>query len=293
MTLPISLASRAPLLGVRVSAVPVVVAIAFAAAFFRPLQQLVYEWINRPEASHGLLLAGVAVWLLWRDRAPKAGVRAAPAAGLALVVAGCAVAYVAQVGSPSRIVVRLGIAAVLIGLVVYYRGWAQLRQWWLPVLLLFLALPLPGSVITSVALPLQLIASRIGASLLEFRHVPAVLAGNVIRIPGHDLFVTEACSGLRSLASLVSLAVLVGGLWLRTVSGRVAIVLVAVPVAILLNGVRVFLTGFLTHFVSPAAGEGFMHASEGWLLVVVALGVLGTTTFIVSAAEQALRRRRA
>lgn len=290
MTLPNITSDRIPLREL-MPGLPVVIGAAFIVAFIRPLEQLVFEWVTRPESSHGLMLAAVAAWLLWRDRAAVPGATAAPRAGLALILAGCLLGYVAQVGSPSRIVVRLGMAAVLVGLVLHYRGWSQLRQWWLPVLLLLLAVPLPGSAITAVALPLQLLASQIGAALLEFRHVPAVLSGNVIRIPGHDLFVTEACSGLRSLASLVSIAVLMGGLWLRTGVGRIAIVAAAVPVAIVLNGVRVFLTGFLTYFVSPAAGQGFMHASEGWLLFVVALVVLAVATMTTALIERAVASR--
>ncbi len=169
------------------------------------------------------------------------------------------------------------LAALLAGaaLVIYWRGVPQLRRWWLPALLLLLSIPLPEVVVGSLALPLQLQASKLGAALLHWRSVPVLLAGNVIHMPGRSLFVTEACSGLRSLTALVTLGVLIGGLWLERPLTRAAIVLAAIPVAVVLNGLRVFLTGFLVFFVDPALGTGFMHASEGWAVFVVAFLILG------------------
>jgi exosortase len=92
--------------------------------------------------------------------------------------------------------------------------------------------------------------------------------------------VTEACSGLRSLTALLSLALLMGGIWLRWPVLRVALLVAAVPIAVLINGVRVFLTGFLVYFVDPALGQGFMHMTEGWLLFVVSFALVGLTAIV-------------
>jgi exosortase len=119
-----------------------------------------------------------------------------------------------------------------------------------------------------------------------------LLDGNVIRVPGHELFVTEACSGLRSLMALLSLGVLIGGLMLRTVVGRALLVGATIPIAILINGVRVFVTGFLVHYVDVSLGQGFMHATEGWLMFVVAFAALGALAWGVTAVERMLTERR-
>ncbi|MGH3114222.1 MAG: exosortase/archaeosortase family protein, partial [Gaiellaceae bacterium] len=86
-------------------------------------------------------------------------------------------------------------------------GFGQLRRWWLPAALLALSIPIPALVTNALALPLQFKASSMGAALLDWRHVPVRLAGNVIQLPGRQLFVTEACSGLRSLTALLALGV--------------------------------------------------------------------------------------
>jgi exosortase len=173
---------------------------------------------------------------------------------------------------------------------VYSRGLPQLKRWWLSIALLALSIPLPAVLTGTLALPLQLKASQLGAAMLELRHVPVLLAGNVLHLPGRSLFVTEACSGLRSLTALLALGVLIGGLWLRTVWGRAAVVLLAIPVAMLLNGIRIFLTGFLVYFVSPELGDGVMHYTEGWGIFVVAFTILGACAWGISRVERLARR---
>ena len=132
-----------------------------------------------------------------------------------------------------------------------------------------------------------------GAGLLEWRQVPVVLSGNVIHLPGRSLFVTEACSGLRSITALLALGVLIGGIWLRTSWSRWVLVVAAIPVAMFLNGVRVFLTGFLVYYADPRLGEGFMHYTEGWALFLVAFAGLSAMGWLLSQAEHTVLRIRA
>ncbi|HEU5169931.1 MAG TPA: exosortase/archaeosortase family protein [Gemmatimonadales bacterium] len=266
-------------------------AVAAAVLFARPAILLARDWWNDAEAGHGLLLAPLALWLAWRrglapDRAPS------PAAGTVLLLGAVLLRYLSGLAA-ELFTMRFSIVLAAAGLTVFAWGFGQLRRWWLPATLLVLSIPLPALVTNALALPLQFKASSMGAALLDWRHVPVRLAGNVIQLPGRQLFVTEACSGLRSLTALLSLGVLIGGLWLRSVPGRVLILLLAVPVAIIVNALRVFLTGFLVYFVDPKLGEGFMHLTEGWLLFVVAFVILGGAAWLASAVEHRLLARRA
>jgi exosortase len=131
-----------------------------------------------------------------------------------------------------------------------------------------------------------------GAALLHLRSVPVRLSGNVIMLPGHELFVTEAYSGLRSLTALLSVGVLMSALVLRTIVGRVLLVGMAIPIAIVVNGIRVFLTGFLVFFVSADFGKGFMHMTEGWLLFLVSLASLAVAATCVSWIERLVKPAR-
>ena len=263
-----------------------VTAALFAVLFAHPLRMLVWEWWNNPEAGHGLLLAPIALYFAW-----KAGID--PAArpnrvlGVVLLLGAIFFRWVSDLAA-ELFVMRGSMLMALAGIVAWYWGFRQLLRWWLPLTLLALSIPLPELVLSRVALPLQFTASKIGASLLAWREIPVRLTGNVIQIPGHQLFVAEACSGLRSLTALISLSVLLGAITLRHPLGRVLLLTAAIPVAILLNGVRVFLTGFLVFFVDPKLGEGFMHLTEGWLIFLVAFLILGGIAWVFGALERRL-----
>ena len=267
----------------------VVTAAAFVLLFWEPMRTLARDWWNDPEAGHGLLLAPLAVYLAYR-RGLVAERRPGVWLGIALLVVAVALRYVSGLAA-ELFTMRASMFLALGALVVYAAGIRQLFHWWLPVALLLLSIPLPSVVLSSLALPLQLEASQMGAALLESRHVPVQLAGNVIHLPGRTLFVTEACSGLRSLTALISLGVLIGGLWLRAPLLRVLLVALTIPVAMFLNGIRIFLTGFLVYFVDPALGEGFMHYTEGWVIFAVAFAILGAFAWLFTHAENVFRRR--
>jgi exosortase len=262
----------------------VLVAGGFFALFMQPLILLVRDWWTLPEAGHGLLLAPVALWLAWKSGI-RPGARENVVVGLAVLIVAVLIRFMSGLAA-ELFTMRFSMMLALVGLTIYYRGIGQVVRWWLPFVLLFLSIPLPALVTQALALPLQFKASQMGAALLRSRDIPVLLTGNVIRLPGQELFVTEACSGLRSLTALLSLAVLLGGLLLRSPITRILLVLLAIPIAILINGVRVFLTGFLVFFVSPELGQGFMHMTEGWLLFIVSFAFIGGLAWLGGAAER-------
>jgi exosortase len=265
-------------------------ALAFAILFARPALTLVQDWWSLPEAGHGLLLAPVAFWLAFRSGLVEK--RQSVVLGIGLLM----VAVLIRFGSglaAERFLMRGSMVMGGVGLIVYYRGIRQVMHWWLPVLLICLSIPLPELIIQAISLPLQFKASAMGAALLKTRQIPVLLTGNVIRIPGQELFVTEACSGLRSLTALISTAVLMAALALKYPVTRVFLVLLAIPIAIVINGFRVFMTGFLVYFVNPELGKGFMHMTEGWLLFLVSLACIGTVAWLASFIEKLYIARRA
>ena len=266
-----------------------VTALAFVVLFAQPMATTGTAWWNDPDAGHGLLLVPLAFWLAWRSglaprRTPQPGL------GLSAIVLAVGLRYVAALAAEA-FVARGAMLMALGGVIIWGWGVRQLLHWWLPVTLVTLSMPLPEIVLGSLALPLQFQASKLGAAMLSTRGIPVHLDGNVIRLPGHDLFVTEACSGLRSLTALVSLGVLLGGLVLRHPASRVAIVVLSIPVAVVVNGVRVFGTGFLVAFVDPKLAEGFSHLTEGWLLFVVAFAILAGITWCLLRVEDRWKAR--
>ena len=249
---------------------------AFLFLYAEPFTLLIRDWVRDPEAAHGLLLGPLAVLLIIRSGLAEDR-RGQPVFGMLLIVSAILLRIVSALAA-ELFTMRMSMLAAAAGLVIFAWGARQLFRWWLPVCLLVLSVPIPSVILSTLALPLQLRASALGAILLEWRDVPVVLSGNIIQLPGRSLFVTEACSGLRSLTALLSLGLLVGGIWLKRPGLRLVLLLMTVPVAMVINGVRVFITGFFVYFVDESLGEGFMHLTEGWVMFVIAFAILGLIT---------------
>ena len=169
---------------------------------------------------------------------------------------------------------RASILMLIAGTVLYVLGPNHLRIAAFPIAFLALMIPLPAIIFNQIAFPLQLFASRVGEVALGAAGVPVLREGNVITLPTVTLEVAEACSGIRSLVSLLTLAIVIGQFseprrWIR-----VALAATAVPVAIVANAARVAGTGIAAHYVGASAAEGFLHTFSGWLVFVVALALL-------------------
>ena len=248
----------------------------FLVLFREPLSTLAMDWWQMPEAEHGLLLVPLALYLAWREGLAPAAPQ--PQLGLAVLATAVTLRYLSGLAA-ELFTMRASTLLAGCGLVIFARGSGQLRRWWLPLALLALSIPLPAVLLSGVALPLQLKASEFGASLLAWRHVPVRVAGNILYLPTRALFVTEACSGLRSLTALLALGVLAGGLWLRTPVLRVLLALLAIPIALLLNGLRIFVTGFSVYYVDPRLADGVLHYTAGWVVFLVAFVFLAAAAW--------------
>ena len=169
---------------------------------------------------------------------------------------------------------RLSLIPVLAGLVVLFLGWRFLRAVAFPWLFLLLMIPVPAILFNQITFPLQLLASRIASTLLPLAGVPVLREGNVIRLPEMALEVAEACSGIRSLMSLVTLAVMYGYLLERRWLVRWVLALAAVPIAVAANSLRIVGTGLLVQYWDPDKAEGFFHIFSGWMIFVVSLLLL-------------------
>lgn len=263
--------------------------VAFVALFQSPARGLVHDWLTDDESSYGLLLFPVALWLAWREGL-RTDTRPNVMLGTAFLIAAVLLRALGSLAA-ELFSQRFSIWLAIVGLIVFCFGWRQVKSWWLPLALLALSIPFPAMITNVLAIPLQYRASRLGTALIEWRHIPVRATGNVISIPGQQLFVAEACSGLRSLTALIALGVMVGGMWLTTAPARIFLLLISIPVAVVINGIRVFLTAFLMYFVDPALGKGFMHESQGWGLFLVSLLILAAITFVVRLVEERIVAR--
>jgi exosortase len=235
---------------------------------------LVRQWIADPNYSHGFFVPLGCGLLLWTSRKLWMAMPLRPSdSGLLFVIAAMGMLVVGMLGA-EIFLPRASLVVLLGGLLVYFAGWPMLGAVNAPWLALFLMIPLPVIVFNEFAFPLQLLASRLACALLDVLQIPVLREGNIIMLPSMSLDVVEACSGLRSLMSLITVAVLYSLFFERRRWMRCLLILLAVPVAVLANSLRIVLTAILARNVNVRFAEGFYHALSGLVLFVLSFGVL-------------------
>ena len=238
------------------------------------IAKLVHDWATDENYSHGFLIVPLAIYFAWERRDQLAATQTRPLSiGLFLVIAGLAT-LVAGILGAELFLSRVAMLIVLAGATLFLFGRQHLKVLAFPLAFLLLMIPVPTIVFNQIAFPLQLFASRFGTAALEIFGVPVLREGNVIVLANTSLEVAEACSGIRSLVSLLTLAIVYGYFIDRRPWVRVLIALATIPIAVMANGLRVAGTGIAANYYGPEAAQGFFHTFSGWLVFVFAFGML-------------------
>jgi len=242
--------------------------------YFSIILHLAGQWWQDPNFSHGFFVPAFALFVLWQDRLRLAGFVPAPSIwGLGIIVFALCVLVIGVLGA-ELFLSRISLLLLIAGLIVYFRGWQFFRAILFPWAFLVLMIPIPAIVFNQITFPLQLLASRVAAGVLPWAGVPVLREGNVINLPAMALEVAEACSGIRSLLSLATLAIIYGYLMEPRISIRIILALASIPIAVTANSLRIVGTGLLVQYWDPQKAEGFFHAFSGWLIFVVSLAML-------------------
>lgn len=251
-----------------------ILAAALGVAYAPVLVRLARQWATDDDTSHALLVVPLAIYFIWRGRDAWKRTPAAPTSwGIALIVVSLGL-YGAGVLGAELFLSRISIVGVLAGAVAYVWGWGHLRRAAFPLALVVLSIPLPAILLNQITFPLQLIASRAGEAAIAGAGIPVLREGNLLVLSETTLEVAEACSGIRSLMSLITLALIVGYLREPRLWARAVLVVAAVPIAVVANASRVAGTGIAAHALGPTAAEGFFHTFSGWMVFVVALALI-------------------
>src|SRR5437868_6116506 len=288
---------------------PLAIAVAVAFLYFTVIVKLANDWWHDENYSHGILIPFVIAFILWQERRSFFDSRNTPSTWLGAIGVGSALfALWAGTAGAELFVQRASLVLMLASIVVYCFGVRLVRIVAVPLVLLVLAIPIPQIVFNRIAFPLQLFASRCAVAAMSALDIPVLRQGNVIELMPlgssvpRKLAVVEACSGIRSLMTLITLAIVYAyfskpkgnpengsnddanrpasrhrviarlksfGFW------RAAILLVAaVPIAILTNALRVSGTGVLAHYYGTRVADGFFHSFSGWVIYIVAFLML-------------------
>jgi exosortase D (VPLPA-CTERM-specific) len=245
------------------------------------LTRLFLQWINDPNFQHGIFVPLFALFVLWQDRKRLTAIPSFPSwAGLPLVLLSLVVLGLGVLGA-DIFLPRVSLLILLAGLIILFQGWTFFRAVLFPWAFLILMIPIPSLVISRVTFPLQLLAAKLATALLELV-VVVHREGNVIWLVSGPLDVVEACSGIRSLLSLVTLAIIYGYLLETRKWVRVVLACAAIPIAVAANSFRVFATGLLVQFGHADEAEGVPHAILGLLVFASALVMLFAVHRVIS-----------
>ncbi|MGE4652451.1 MAG: exosortase/archaeosortase family protein [Myxococcota bacterium] len=259
----------------RLAVVGIALTTALAVMTFAPiLYHMVLHWKQVPDYSHGFLVAPLAIYFAW---AQKRKLRRAPVQpswwGLLPLGLGLLALLVGRLGV-ELMSMRVGFVLTLHGLVLLLLGLPMYRILAFPLGFLFLMVPLPQSLVNLIAFPLQLGAADLAVSVLHSLDFPVLREGNIIHLPKAQLFVAEACSGLRSLMALGTLGVVLAYFFQKNWVDRVIIVASTIPIAVVINAFRVGLTSILTLRYGMEMAEGVIHQTEGFFTFGLAFALL-------------------
>lgn len=255
------------------------------------LYRLVHQWATDQDMGYGFfvpIVAGIVVWqrrnlLLATPRQPNGW-------GLVLVIFAACEALVATIGA-ELFTQRLAFVIALFGAVLYLGGTRWVKILLFPLLLMLFMIPIPEIIYATLTLKLQMIASSLGEMLITAMGIPVFRTGNVLHLPSQDLDVAEACSGIRSLLALGFLSLVYAYFADKRVWMRWALLIATVPIAIVANGIRVAVTGWLSQ-INTKLAEGAYHELEGYIVFIVALVALLITHRVLRAIAGKANNRR-
>jgi exosortase len=238
------------------------------------LKALVLQWWSDPDFGHGFLIPAFSLYVLWRCRSQLLSTEIRPQNfGMVVIILGIFLLFLGSLGA-ELFTSRLSLLVLGSGLILFLGGWKVLLAVSFPLGFLIFMIPIPAILYNEITFPLQLLASRLASAWLELLQVPVLRDGNVLVMSNFSLEVVEACSGIRSLMALISLAVAYGYLAERRNWVRYALALWMVPSAIITNAIRIVIAGVSAHKFGPAAAEGILHQFSGWLIFLTAIALL-------------------
>jgi exosortase len=246
------------------------VATAILVVFWQVFVRLVDAWIVDGNYSHGFLIIPIALYFVWERRERLVAATPSPTWFGLVVLAGGLATLLAGLWGSELFLSRIALLPVIAGIVLFVLGWQHLRILWFPIAFLFLMIPIPAIIFNQIAFPLQLLASRAGAWAISAVGIPVLREGNLLVLAHTTLEVAEACSGIRSLVSLITLGIVYGYFMDSRTWVRALIVASAVPVAIVANAARVAGTGMMAQWIGPEAADGFFHEFSGWIVFLFA-----------------------
>lgn len=259
------------------------IALLFLTGLYRDvLPDMAHEWYEDANYSHGFIVPLVAAYFVYNIRLDLLKVQVEPwRPGFALFLLGLLQLVIGWLGT-ELFTMRSSFVVTLSGMILFFFGKRMFRLVLMPLVYLLFMVPLPYLIYNSITFPLKLFVTRVSIAFLKLAGVVVLREGNVIMLPLTTLEVADACSGIRSLISLLALAVAYAFYLEFTPLRKILLTLAAIPIAIAVNAFRIIVTGLLVQYWGASAAEGFFHEFAGIAVFAVGIAILLALGFCLS-----------
>lgn len=246
----------------------------FAALYSHAISTLIYDWSNNANFSHGFLIPFVAAYMVWhkKETLKTIDIKSSPA-GLGVILFGMLCYLAGNIGS-ELFVMRSSMLITISGMVIYLFGFQMFKAVLVPIFYLIIMIPIPAIIWNKIAFPLQLFAANLSSDMVRLLGIPVLRDGNILHLANTSLEVVDACSGIRSLTSLLALS---GAFAFIAPLGNFKkwiLFFSAIPIAVVVNIARLTITAVMATYMGAEAAQGFLHEMSGIFVFAVALALV-------------------
>lgn len=266
----------------------IVIAAVFSILYHHTIANLISDWATDPNFSHGFLVPFVALYMVWFKKNEIALIPSAPAStGLFVILLGMLIHIAGNVGA-ELFLMRLSMVVTISGIIIYGFGYKVFKSVLIPVAYLIIMIPIPAILWNKIAFPLQLFSASLSSEFIQLIGIPVFREGNILHLANTSLEVVDACSGLRSLTSLLALTGAFAFLAPLSTFKKWVLFFSAVPIAVAVNVIRLTITGAMAAWIGPETSQGFLHDMSGLIIFGAALILV----YIVFTIEMKIENRK-
>ena len=248
--------------------------IAFCFTFFSVWKNLFNIWLNSDEYSHGFFIVPLALYILWQKK-NKLSTLPIKGSWIGFLMSFLALLlfFIGHIGHIETLK-SLTMIFFIAGSIIFLFGFRIFKELLFPICILLFMIPIPSQIFAAATISLQLFVSAISSNLVSALGVPLYREGNVIHLPEQTLQVVQACSGMRSLLTLLTLSTVFGYFTLRSNILRTLLFFSGFPIAVFVNIIRVALLISSIHFLDIDLTKGTLHTFFGLGIFLLALVLL-------------------
>ncbi|MBU1340620.1 MAG: exosortase/archaeosortase family protein [Proteobacteria bacterium] len=254
--------------------------------YYKAIAKLISDWSIDPNFSHGFLIPFVALYMVWYKKNEISQIpHESSKTGIIIIILGMLIHIAGNVGS-ELFLMRFSMIITLSGIIMYYYGVKMFRELMVPVAYLIMMIPIPSIIWNKIAFPLQLFSANLSSHTISLLNIPVFREGNILHLANTSLEVIDACSGIRSLTSLLALTGVFAFLAPLGLFKKWILFFSAIPIAVAVNVIRLTITGAMAAWISPETAHGFLHDMSGLIIFGAALILV----YIVFAIEMKIEK---